>query len=119
MISIINCKQSLSIGAGKNKDRYLPALNTSFTDNIISTPYQAIFWEDDRVKVQFKDNVIEKATDANKLDGFKMQKLNLKKNSLGIYEMDGKKFSSFWQNEDVGPLWKKASKNFAVKSSDK
>lgn len=114
---IINCSQSLSIGAGKNKDRYLPALNTSFTDNIIFTPNQAIFWADDSVKIKFQDNVIEKAKDANKLDeGFKVKKLNLKKNSLGMYEIEGKKFSPFWQKEDVGPLWKKASKGFAIRS---
>ncbi|MBA4141160.1 MAG: hypothetical protein H0X70_11820, partial [Segetibacter sp.] len=87
----------------------------SFTDNIISTPYQAIFWEDDSVKIKFKDNLIEKVTDQKKLDeGYKVMK-----NSLGMYEIEGKKFSPFWQNEDVGPLWKKAPKSFAVKSPDK
>jgi poly(beta-D-mannuronate) lyase len=104
---IINCKESLSIGAGKNAERYLKAENTSFTGNVIVTDQQAIHWVDDSVQIKFQNNIIWKATDADKLPaGFKKEDPKLLKDANGLFYTKGQKpATAFWKNEKTGPGW--------------
>jgi poly(beta-D-mannuronate) lyase len=104
---IINCKESLNIGAGKNAERYLKAENTSFTGNIISTKEQAIHWSDDSVQLKFKNNIIWNAPDADKLvAGFVNQDPQLLKDSSNLYYKKGDKpVNPFWTAEKIGPDW--------------
>lgn len=112
---IINCKESLSIGAGKNAERYLKAENTSFTNNIISTNQQAIHWVDDSVRLKFQNNTISNATDADKLpSGFVKQDPQLQKDKDNLYYVKDRENIPFWKNEGIGPGWMD-KKDFAVK----
>jgi len=106
--TIINCKESLSIGAGKNAERYLKAENSSFTGNTIITGGQAIYWVDDSVQIKFLDNLIWKATDADKLPaGFRKQDPELKKDKNNLFYAKGKiPATPFWKNEQTGPGWR-------------
>jgi poly(beta-D-mannuronate) lyase len=103
---IINCKQSLSIGAGKNADRYLKAENSSFANNIISTPQQAIYWVDDSVRLKFDNNIIWNANDADKLPaGFIKKDPGLVKDRLNLYDLAAVSTTPFWTTEKIGPAW--------------
>ena len=113
---IINCKESLSIGAGKNAERYLKAENTSFTGNTIVTDRQAIHWVDDSVQIRFQNNLIWNATDADKLPaGFKKQDPKLQKDANGFFYIQGQKpAAAFWKNERTGPGWLKQKLSIVI-----
>lgn len=103
---MINCKQSFCVGSGKNADRYLSPLNTVFASNLVSTSEQALQWDDDSTKIQFKDNLVERATDKDRLPtGFIVQDLQLKKLPNGLYSINGQTPDPFWNKEQVGPAW--------------
>jgi poly(beta-D-mannuronate) lyase len=114
---IINCKESLSIGAGKNAERYLKAENTSFTDNIISTSQQAIHWVDDSVQLKFQNNIIWNAADAGNLPaGFIKQDPQLKKSSDNLYyRKEDKPTTPFWKSEKIGPDWMEQKQSIIIK----
>jgi poly(beta-D-mannuronate) lyase len=104
--TIINCRQSFCIGSGKNADRYLSPLNTVFASNLISTNEQALDWVDDSTKIQFKDNLVERVSDKDRLPaGFSVQDLHLKKLPNGLYSINGQTPDPFWKKEQVGPVW--------------
>ncbi|WP_026769420.1 polysaccharide lyase 6 family protein [Asinibacterium sp. OR53] len=104
--TIINCRQSFCIGSGRNADRYLSPLNTVFASNLISTNEQALDWVDDSTKIQFKDNLVERASDKDRLPaGFSVQDLHLKKLPNGLYSINGQTPDPFWKKEQVGPVW--------------
>jgi poly(beta-D-mannuronate) lyase len=103
---IINCKENFVVGAGKNSERYLPALNTSFTGNIIYTDQQPVTWMDETVKISFADNVLLTKATTKPPDGFIAKEIKLKKNSIGLFEVNGKDVKPFWLTENIGPSWK-------------
>lgn len=116
---ILNCREGFSIGAGKNRERYLSPVNTVFADNIISTDHQALNWVDDSAAIQFRGNLVHRAADAQQLkDGFVLKKPKLKEASNDLC-IPGKKFPKpFWLKENVGPFWK-ARKRYPVAHSTK
>jgi poly(beta-D-mannuronate) lyase len=115
--TIINCKESFSIGVGKNEQRYLKAENTSFTNNYIITQMQAIHWVDDSVKVQFANNVISNESATEQLPaGFSVKKLPLQKDATGLYRINGRPgMVAFWKKERIGPNWRKEQPLIAIK----
>lgn len=105
---IINCKESFNIGAGKNPERYLPALNSAFTNNIIVTNNKPLTWSDDQVKIRFADNRLWPATDSVP-EGFSVSDPGLQKDPSGIYcTLKNWSAKPFWLNEKIGPLWRSA-----------
>ena len=104
---IINCKEPFAIGAGYNQDRYLPALNTSFSNNIILTKDEPVKWYDDKVQIAFRDNIVWDVPSAAKLpEGFKVKDPQLKKDTNGLYTVLGAKPQTpFWKSEKIGPRW--------------
>lgn len=111
---IINCAQSFCIGSGKNAERYLPALNTVFDKNVIYTTGQALHWMDDSVKIQFSNNLIEKATDIPKLPGgFAVYDLKVQKLSNGLYSINGMTPDPFRKKGKIGPGWYKLPSYFS------
>lgn len=117
---ILNCRESFSIGAGKNRERYLSPLNTVFENNTIVTHHQALFWVDDSAAIHFRGNLVHKAADAQQLkEGFILKKPGLKKASNGLY-IPGKKFPKpFWLKEHAGPFWKTKKSYLLVCSAKK
>jgi poly(beta-D-mannuronate) lyase len=113
--TIINCTESLTIGAGKNAERYLKPQNTSFTDNIISTKERAIHWADDSAELRFENNVIWLAADADEqLSGFVKKDPQLEKDNNNLYHEKNKPLRVFWQSEKVGPDWQELKKQFTA-----
>jgi poly(beta-D-mannuronate) lyase len=103
---ILDCKESFSIGAGKNRERYLSPLNTVFADNIIVTSHQALHWVDDSVAIQFRGNLVQGASDAHQLKaGFAIKDPKLAKAATGLYVPNKKFPQPFWIKEKVGPNW--------------
>ncbi len=104
---IINCKESFAIGAGYSPQRYLPAENTSFTNNVIVTKNEPLKWYDEKVNISFRDNIVWEAPTSIKLpEGIKFKDPKLKKDANGIYQFAGKKETKpFWKTEKIGPQW--------------
>jgi poly(beta-D-mannuronate) lyase len=113
--TIINCEESLSIGAGKNAERYLKPQNTSFSNNVISTKERAIHWADDSAEIRFENNIIWLAADANEQPtGFIKKDPQLQKDSNNLYHEKNKQLALFWQVEMIGPDWQKLKKQFTA-----
>lgn len=91
---IVACKEAFAVGAGYNPGRYLPALNTTFANNLILSSKVAIKRYDTTVVVRFKDNTISNDASPDKLpEGFISKYL-----------------------DSVGPVWAKdLKKEFKVK----
>jgi poly(beta-D-mannuronate) lyase len=104
---IVDCKEALCVGAGKNADRFLKAENSSFTHNIISIAQQAIHWVDDSVQLRFQDNTAWNAPDAGKLPfGFVNKDPQLQKDKNNLYHVESNKPADpFWKKEKIGPAW--------------
>jgi poly(beta-D-mannuronate) lyase len=113
---IIHCKESLSIGAGKNAERYLKAENTSFTNNIIVSQGPAIFWVDDSVRIRFADNKIDASTVQKKLEGFVYTDIPLVFKTPGLYGFRQWIPDAFWSKEKTGPSWRKEDKSYTIGS---
>jgi poly(beta-D-mannuronate) lyase len=114
--TIIHCSQPLCIGAGKNKERYLKAENTSFTNNTIMPVDHVINREDDSVVLHFEVNVVGKTTGEVLPAGFTVKDVQLLKDENGLYYKKGNKpFEIFWKKEAVGPAWKKLN-DFKINS---
>jgi poly(beta-D-mannuronate) lyase len=112
---IINCEESLNVGAGKNVERYLKPQNTSFSNNIISTKERAIHWSDDSAAIKFENNLIWLAPDANEqLAGFIKKDPQLQKDDNNFYHEKNKSLQLFWQTEMIGPEWLKLKKQFTA-----
>ena len=106
---IIDCKQSLNLGSGKNADRYLKAENTLIANNVIVTKNNAVDWSDDSVVVDFRNNIVWDPADRRNLPpGFVVRDPGLLRDRYGIYELPGKKNDPpFWTQEESGPFWKR------------
>lgn len=103
--TIVHCKESLSIGAGKNADRYLPALNTVFNNNTIITDRQPVNWVDESVVMQFSGNIADVPAGTKLPEGFAVKATGTAKDKDGIWQVPGVKPDLFWKNTKVGPAW--------------
>jgi poly(beta-D-mannuronate) lyase len=103
---IVDCKEPFSVGAGYNQDRYLPALNTSFTDNIIAGNKAPVKFYDPKVDIAFHNNVlIGKSADVP-AKGFTVSDLSLKGTEYGLFLKPGQAvYVPFWKTEKIGPDW--------------
>ncbi|SHG31704.1 polysaccharide lyase 6 family protein [Pedobacter caeni] len=104
---ILNCKEPFAIAAGYRKDRYLPALNTYFAKNIILSNVSPLKVYDEKVVVNFEDNLIfSTAFSGEKGRGFELRNEQLKKGSSGLFLRPGQAdFKPFWESEQIGPGW--------------
>ncbi len=107
------CKQDLCIGSGKNAERYLPALKPVFEKNVMYTTGQALHWMDDSVKIQFSNNLVEKAIDIPKLPGgFAVYDLKVQQLPNGLYSINGMTPDPFKKKEKIGPGWYRLPSQF-------
>jgi len=104
---VINCVECFAIGAGINAERYLPALNTVFSGNVLLTNNAPLKWYDDKVVISFKNNIVWKTPQAASLpDGFVPKDIKVEKDQDGVYRIKGKQYSKpFWKAEKIGPGW--------------
>ena len=106
--TIINCRESLVVGVGKNAERFLKPENTSFTNNIISANKPVIKWVDDSAQIRFEKNIVYSSDTNEKLpDGFTLKTpVGIKKDENGFQIIPStKQPSAFWIKEKVGPNW--------------
>jgi poly(beta-D-mannuronate) lyase len=104
---IVGCKEPFAIGAGYNPGRYLPALNTTFSDNIIFADTDPLTWYDTTVVVAFKNNTLIKGT-SNPPKGFISKQIDVIIDDNGLYLKPGQaKQQPFWKTELIGPAWAK------------
>lgn len=115
---ILNCKEPFAIAAGYNPGRYLPALNTIFTKNIIVADVSPLKWYDEKVVVHFEDNLIlSKSYAGTPEKGFELKNEALKKMPDGLYLKPGQSaFKPFWEREKIGPNWATLNTSFPVLS---
>ena len=106
---IVNCKEPFAVGAGYNPERYLPALNTTFADNLILSSEIAVKWYDTKVVVKFKNNIYANGANPNELpQGFTSKYLNPAIDENQVYLKPGQvKQEPFWKTEPIGPVWAK------------
>jgi len=102
---VVNCKEPFAIAAGYRQDRYLPALNTYFAKNIIVSNSDPLKWYDEKVVVNFEDNLIFSTSfSGEKGRGFELKNEQLKKSNEGLFLRPGQAdFKPFWKSEQVGP----------------
>ncbi|ATP55779.1 alginate lyase [Pedobacter ginsengisoli] len=90
---IVACKEPFAVGAGYNPERNLPALNTTFADNVIIPANAAIKWYDTTVVVKLKNNKFTNGARLDKLPEVFTSKL-----------------------DSIGPVWQKRKHfNFVFK----
>lgn len=95
--TIVKCTEPFAVGAGYNTERHLPALNTTFADNLISSSKIAVKWYDTSVVVQFKNNIYVNVVKPDELPpGF-----TTKSHAPIVDE------NQFWKTESIGPVWAK------------
>jgi poly(beta-D-mannuronate) lyase len=115
--TIINCKEPLIVGAGKNAERYLRPENVQFSNNKIVANGPVIRWVDDSAKIRFENNIVYTSTNQEKLPtGFSIvSPASIKKDALGIYLISSSSPPPrFWEKETIGPGWMQ-QKKFVVK----
>lgn len=115
---IVACKEPFAIGAGYNPGRYLPALNTTFTDNTILSSKGSIKWYDTNVVVTFKKNILVNDVNSDKVpEGFTVKDMKATIDENDLYLMAGQtRAKPFWKTESIGPVWAKDLKKvFNVK----
>jgi poly(beta-D-mannuronate) lyase len=110
--AIINCNVAFSIGAGKNKDRYLRPENCVIDSNTIHNVKKVIDWVDDSAQVRFAANRVTDATMPAD-PGFLKGTDNFPKNGEALLVYLRKK--PFWYSEAVGPSWHRAPVHFIIK----
>lgn len=113
---ILNCKEPFAIAAGYNPGRYLPALNTVFAENIIVADQSPLKWYDEKVRIDFKDNLILSPSYSGTPEkGFTLKNEVLKKMKNGLYLKPGQSpFEPFWESMKIGPDWAKLNTSFPV-----
>ena len=113
---ILNCKEPFAIAAGYNAGRYLPALNTVFAENIIVADQSPLKWYDEKVVVDFKDNLILTGSYSGTPEkGFVLKNETLKKMENGLFLKPGQSpYKPFWENSKIGPDWAKLNTSFPV-----
>jgi poly(beta-D-mannuronate) lyase len=115
--SIVNCKEPLIVGAGKNAERYLRPENVQFSNNKIVASGEVIRWADDSAQIRFENNIVYASTKDEQLPaGFSiLSPVSIKKDATGIYLIPSSSpLPRFWEVETVGPAWM-PQKKFAIK----
>ena len=103
---IIDCKEAFAIGAGYRADRYLPALNTSFTNNIIVGNKAPVKWYDQKVEIAFSKNTLIGNPAEVPANGFSLTAVALKGTEYALFLKPGQAaYVPFWKTEKIGPDW--------------
>lgn len=105
--TLVQCRENVVIGAGKNPQRNLPPLNTTFTENIISTTNPLVRWEEEQAPVRFVANrAVVTPAPASLPEGFEKHPAPLKQDRYGLYRSACMgKDKPFWLKEAAGPAW--------------
>ncbi|EOR94888.1 Alginate lyase precursor [Arcticibacter svalbardensis MN12-7] len=97
---IIDCKEAIAIGSGKDDKRILPPVNLVMIENVIINPIKLINYFDVPLESTIKNNQIKGVA---KEDGFTVFKGSLIRNKFNLWEINYQVVSPFWLVESVGP----------------
>ena len=99
---IVNCKEAIEIGSGKDSKRVLAPIGVILENNIVIDPEKLIVYNENLNNDSLKNNKVKGVAIE---EGFQTLKLDLFKSS-GIYQIKGKEKTPFWLSEHIGPNWK-------------
>jgi poly(beta-D-mannuronate) lyase len=109
---MVDCKEAIAIGSGKDSKRIMPPINLSLTQNVIINPIKLI---------NFYDEPLNSTITANQVLGtvltlgFYKLKLDYVKTKDNIYQLKGEEITLFWKNEKVGVNWTTEKLTFDMK----
>lgn len=138
--TIIDCKEAISLGAGKNAERILAPQKVTVANNLIRTTSNPIKWVDQATDVTFVGNLLDSSQAPEKLDkGFTVVDAKLEnKDGYWYAKSESPIFNAFqgqypflkskhvgagidndklsiWKWKDVGPEWYKPSLSLEIK----
>lgn len=100
---IVNCKENLAIGAGRNETRNLSPLSCVIQGNLLQTQAPPVIWHDSTTKIKLTGNRVERDDKLMLPEGFVRDTLNLQKDRKGIWR--SKTHSLKELDGDRGPAW--------------
>lgn len=133
--TIIDCRESIVVGSGKNEKTFLPPLNTVITNNIIVTKTPIITWTEPTAKtpesITFENNIVHGTEKQDSYpEGIEVLDPKLTLNKLGVYEKNllvengiGAQSMkdihvALLRAENIGPNWMKLKMKFEIKTRD-
>ncbi|WP_017257575.1 polysaccharide lyase 6 family protein [Pedobacter arcticus] len=100
---IVNCKEAIVLGSGKNEKRMMPPTNLVLENNVVINPSKLIVYNEDLKDAFIKGNLVK---GASTVPGFELLKTSLVQ-SNGITQLLGNEKTPFWLSEKIGPTWSK------------
>lgn len=129
--TIIDCREPIVIGSGKNEKTFIPPANTLIANNLIKTVSPAIVWTEPTARhpksVRFKNNIVQGSPREDYPPGMIVAEYPLAKNRFGIYETMasghpnvGMKAISelheaLLQGKEIGPNWMNLERDFKAR----
>jgi poly(beta-D-mannuronate) lyase len=108
---IVDCKEAIAIGSGKDARRTLAPVNLVLTQNVIINAKKLINFYDEPIKSSIVSNRVLGGTLSN---GFEKIKSDyIKKDN--IYQLKGAEISPFWLTEKIGTSWVSEKLNFTIR----
>lgn len=98
---IVDSKEALAMGSGKDSKKILPPINLLLTNNVIVNSIRLIVYYDVPLNSNIKGNQFMGS--GSQQEGFTSFKGDLKQNKFKLWEVNGKSLNPFWLTESVGP----------------
>jgi poly(beta-D-mannuronate) lyase len=123
--TIIDCKETFSLGAGKNTDRILPPQKVVISNNLVKTDTNPVSWVDKNTDAVFKGNVLISHSGLQNLEkGFNVEDAKFEKQE-GIWRVKHQKAGasissdqlSILKTKNIGPSWFKSMPPMVIKSN--
>lgn len=99
--TIVDCKEAIVVGSGKNSTRIMPPTNLLLENNLVINSAKLIVFKEEVADATIKNNWVQGMPKAN---GFDVVKIDLKKIN-DIYQIKGSEKTPFWMFEKIGPNW--------------
>jgi poly(beta-D-mannuronate) lyase len=109
---IVDCKEAIAIGSGKNTTRVVPPVNLTMEDNVIINPIKLVNYMDKPLESTIKNNQVKGVP---LVDGFEIIKLDLVKTKDNLWQLNKSQKTPFWATESIGPNWLKNKLTVEVK----
>ncbi len=109
--TIVDCKEAIVIGSGKNTSRIMPPTNLVLEDNFVISSAKLIVYKEEIKDAKIENNWVQGTGAEN---GFEAIKIDVIKTD-GIYQIKGKERDLFWSTKQIGPDWKKLAFKATVK----
>lgn len=129
--TIIDCRESVVVGSGKNAKTFLPPLNTLISDNIIVAKTPIITWTEPTANhpenIRFENNIVYGMEKEDHYPaGIEVTDPRLVSNTLGVYEREALTDSGIGAQSmadthiallnatDIGPDWMSLARKFEI-----